>query len=267
MKSKVLALTLLTAFVSVICAPAAFAQSAADYPSLLPDGAVEIQVNATGTLGATTELTVDYGSGLNFSPDTGEYVATADQVVTVNFTDNNPGFQVIIVSTENPTVLDPVTNATIVRSGLITPAEETASVPIHWTVFDTQAEAAAYNFETSVFPDGFIQEGTDVSGKIDNRVNFYVVDRNQSDFYTADVLGFAAVISGVTNELGSLASAPYDATPTVDDDTDPTTPEQNDGAQRSTIDGEVFMKFGADYNGAPAGTYATTTLTLDLITI
>lgn len=263
MKSKLIALTLLTVFVSVMAVPQVFAQE-----SLLPNGPVKITVNATGTLLPTTELTVDFGSGLDFTPETGELVATASQVVKVNFTDNHAGFQTIIVSTNNPTVLDSQ-NQVVVRSGLITTAEPTASVPLHWVVFDTQAEAASYAFENSVFPAGFIQEGTNVGGRIDNRVNFYVVDRHQSNFNTADVLGFASVISGVSGTIGSLANAPFDNNTdrTFDDDGNALTPTQNDGLQRSTNDGEVFMKFGADYNGAPAGSYFTNDLTLDLITI
>jgi len=264
MKSKTLALTLVTMLIALTCVPAAFAQD-----SVLPGGPVVIQVNATGTIDPTTDLTVDAGSGLDFTPGTGALIATADQVVTVNFTDNHAGFQTIIVSTNNPTVVDPGTGLTVVRSGLITDATgaETASVPLHWVVYDGLTDAQSYLFEDNVFPPGFIQEGTDVSGKIDNRFNFYVVDRHQSDFNTSDVLGFASVVAGVTNEIGSLANAPVDTAPTVDDDGNPATPSQNDGTQRETNDGEVFMKLGADYHGAPAASYYTNTLTLDLITI
>ena len=265
MKSKGFTLTLLIAFVTAMTVPQAYAQSTGE--SVL-DNPVVIQVNATGTLQATTELNVSFGSGLDFTPDTGEFVSTADQVVTVGFTDNHAGFQSIIVSTNNPVVTDP-NGIDVVRSGLITDAEDTASAPLHWVVFDDLADAQAYSFEANVFPDGFIQEGQDVGGKIDNRFNFFVVDRNQTDpaFFSADVLGFASVISGVSATSGSLANAPYDTDPATDDDGDTTTPAQNDGTQRSTADGEVFMKFGADFNGAPAGSYYTNTLTLDMVTI
>jgi hypothetical protein len=275
MKSKVLALTLLTTFVALACVPASYAQS--NYsPVLDPDGnpyTTVIQVNASGTLAATTIFTVDAGDGLEFTPAAGETAATAEQVVKLNFSDNHAGFQSIIVSTENPTVQ--ITTATgtetLVRAGLITDDQEDTSVPLHWVVFDDAADAEDWEFV--VFPDGFTQydavlkEDVDVSGKIDNRIQFYVVDRNQADFDTEDVLGFTTVIAGVAGTEGTLAKAPWDIAPTVDDDADADTPSLNDGEPRSTSDGEVFLKFGADYTGAPAASYYTNTLTLDLVTI
>ncbi len=262
MKSKVLALTLLAVFATSFCVPASFAQD-----SLLPLGPVSITVNATGTLSATTELNVDFGAGLNFTPAAGESVATASQAVQVQFTDNHAGFQSIIVSTNNPTatnsttgadIIDSVTGLPVVRSGLITDEEDAASVPLHWVVFDTQAEAAGYNFEDNVFAAGIMQAGVDVGGKVDNTYNFYVVDRHQSDFNTPDVLGFAAVISGVSGTNGTLASAPTDVDGIIG---------TNSGVSRQSTDGVVYMKFGADYDGAPAASYYTGTLTLDLITM
>lgn len=285
MKSRVLALTLLTVFLSVFCAPAFAVALDKPIDSLL-DAPVVIQVNATGKLESNTNLEVDFGNGLSFNPTGGSLVATADQVVTVTFSDNTDGYQSIIVSTENPTVpgTDENGNAIdIVRSGLIstTNPNSASSIPLHWTVFNTFDEANGYYFEQNVFPDGFDQAGEDVSGKIDNRYNFYVVDRNQVDFESvADdgsqpVIGFATVIAGIENGSGTLANAPYDKSPTVDDDMDgdqdsddeDKTPSVNDGLPRETDKGQVFMKFGADYNGASAGTYGTSTLTLDLITM
>lgn len=282
MRKKVLALTLLTTFVALTCVPASYATQ--DNYTPVVDGSgnpytTVIQVNATGTLNATTVFTIDAGTGLDFTPAAGETVATADQVVKLNFSDNHAGFQSIIVSTENPTVqittdLGP---QTLVRSGLITDDQEDTSVPLHWVVFDELTDAQNWDFV--VFEDGFTQydavldEDVDVSGKIDNRIQFFVVDRNQSDFDTEAVLGFATVVAGVSNQLGTLAKAPWDTEITVDNDggaigTDGNpTPSLNDGSPRSTSDGEVFLKFGADYNGAPAASYYTNTLTLDLVTI
>ena len=102
---------------------------------------------------------------------------------------------------------------------------------------------------------------------------FYVVDKNQSDFDSAAVIGFASVIYGISGTEATIASSPWDISPTVDDDGGAIgidgnpTPSENDGTARSTTDGTVFMKFGADYNGAPAANYYTNTLTLELITI
>ena len=247
MKTKLISLTTLLFFAVVICTPVPVH---ADPPSL-----ATATIGASGSLGTVTQLEVNIigGTGLVFTSDGSELAITAPQEVEVLFTDNNPGYQAIIVTTDNR---DPAASprftgsADLTGAGLVNVSDTTAAAPLHWVVFPTQTEADAYTFTT--FPSG------PDAGKIDNTIQFFVVDRSQSDFDTPDVLGFTTVIAGVTGQIGSLANAPWDASGPG---------SQDPLNQREVSNGTAYMKFAVDYNGQPAGDYSTSTLTLDLATL
>ena len=247
MKTKLISLTTLLFFAVVICTPASVH---ADPPSL-----AIATIGASGSLGTVTQLDVNIigGTGLVFTSDGTNLAVTAPQEVEILFNDNNQGFQSIIVSTDNrDAAAVPLFTGTIdlTGAGLVNEGDTTAAAPLHWVIFPTEAEASAYSFSTFL-------TGLD-AGKIDNEIQFFVVDRSQSNFDTADVLGFTTVIAGVTGKIGSLANAPWDASgPGSQDPLD----------QREVSNGTAYMKFAVDYNGQPAGDYSTSTLTLDLATL
>jgi len=229
-------------------------------------------VPVSGTLAGTTNFSVvirnvsddAVAPQMNASTSNATLV-TLPQYVEVNFEDNNAGFQAVVISTDNraagatPQFSPGFTLAT--GSGLVgqteaadgdtgsgtNPGELITSAPMQWVVFDDAADAKAYEFVG------------------DTSIEFFIVDRQQDvaveldidpdtpgtqspeAFNTPGVLGFASVIFGVSGTQANLSGAPID--------------------DRTTTDGQVFMRAAVDYTGQSAQGYATSTLTLELITI
>jgi len=254
MKVKLISLVMLSLFGVLIGTPtSAYAD---------PTSLASTTIQASGSLGGVTSLSVtlldDTGAtGLTFDSTGTVMAVTAPEEVQVDFNDNTAGYQSIIVTTDNTdTGASPKYTGTGTGAGLVASSETTAAAPLHWTVCKTQATANAYTFTTFTAADE-IADPLNKEGFVDNRIQFFVVDRSQSTFNTSAVLGFATVIGGVTGQNASLANAPYDNTGTGQDST----------KQREVTNGTAYMKFAVDYNGQPASNYSTSTLTLDLVTL
>ena len=259
---KLTSLIALITFAALVFTPTSVL---ADPPSL---GTASI--TATGSLGAVSTMSItilndtDGIPGLTFASNGSDVTVTAPETVEVSFNDNTLGFQSVIVSTDNTTGTPQYTGLGT-GSGLVAVNDTTVAAPLHWVIFPTQGEADPY-----VFTD--FTSGIDI-GKIDSTIQFFIVDRSDPNFDILDpldpdyVLGFTTVLAGVTGQIASLANAPEDMNPTVDDDSDPGTPSATDGPQRQVANGLAYMKFAADYNGQPADDYESSTLTLDLVTL
>ncbi|MBU1863796.1 MAG: hypothetical protein KKH94_09060 [Candidatus Omnitrophica bacterium] len=217
-------------------------------------------ITATGSLAGSTTLTAtllndtDGVAGLTFT-SAGTLVIAAPETLKVEFSDNTAGYQSMIISTNNSVSGTGIYTGSGAGAGLVGGTDSTVNAPLHWTVFATQADAAAYSFTTK--GDGYVDEV----------VQYYVADRSEANFDSANALGYASVVSGIADNDGSLANAPYDTATGVDDDSNPATPSQNDGTQRSVTNGEAYIRFAVDYHGVPAQNYSTNSLTLAVVTI
>jgi hypothetical protein len=127
--------------------------------------------------------------------------------------------------------------------------EKITAAPLQWTVFDQLSRANNY-----------VMTG-------DPRIEFYVIDKQQvvaTEVDTSEdpghqppppfdsVVGAALIIGGIAGQSGYLADAPN--------------PSSN-GDHRVTNDGEVFVKMAANYRDQIGQAYATSTLTLEMVTI
>jgi hypothetical protein len=228
-------------------------------------------IGASGSLTATTTFNVavvETGNlTFNYGATAGEIVSgnvvQAGKTVRITFADNSSGYQAVIVSTDNTnntTVANRYTG-TGSGAGLVNLSNRQAAAPLHWAVFDDQATSPNEYAQTDLGSTAYR-----FGNAITSATEFFVTDKKEfvDNPATANVdeldaiLGYATVIGGVSNAVGTLANAPYN-------DDDPATSNNTEG--RLINDGDAFMRFACDYNGQEAGNYITESLKLELVTI
>lgn len=220
-------------------------------------------IPASGTLSSTTSLSIAIKNVSNDSPATSldcnsptAVVLSIPQYVEVTFNDNSAGYQAIVVSTDNRSATANPRFSPLFRkatgAGIVGKTEKATSstgsgavegdlitaAPLLWTVFPAAVDAKAY-----VFTGSMTQEA-------------YVVDRQQSiatemspvpkDFSDPDVLGYASVVAGVAGQTGTLGSFP--------------------SAGRTVDNGKAYLRLAVNYTGMIAQEYATSKLTLEIVT-
>ncbi|MBN1492742.1 MAG: hypothetical protein JW938_01195 [Candidatus Omnitrophica bacterium] len=226
-------------------------------------------IGASGSLQASTTFNVSVveGGSLTFNYQGNDEITSGDVVQTektvqVAFDDNSNGYQAVIISTDNGNNNTGRTyTGTGSGAGLVNLSNRAAAAPLHWTVFDDRTESDNEYAQTDLGSDAYLFGAT-----IETPTEFFVTDKKEfvdnpattNVDELANILGYATVIGGVSNQSGTLANAPYN-------DDDPATSNQTEG--RFITDGNAFMRLACNYNGQEAGNYVTDTLKLELVTI
>jgi hypothetical protein len=246
MKKKVVAgFLLIVFFFSPCCLNGAFA-------------AVHYTTTKSSTIAAWGSLQTPVVFGVSIVgpagqvPNRVEFVSsTADvkkssQIVKMEFDYTNPsGNQVILVSTNNRNnAAGHAYTGTGSGAGLVNLTDRSVSAPLHWVIFNTQAEATSYTYASPV----------------DTTKEYYIVDRQQDKanynpplepFDSANVTGYASAVYNINGKKASLSNA--GVLPTA--------------AVRTITNGEAYMAIACNYTSMPPAEYITDTLTLDLATL
>ncbi len=234
-----------------------------------------------GTLGAVSTLDVTVRNsaddsanltGLGFNAGAGSTVVTSPQYLDVSFNDNTAGFQAVTIATNNRDVAaSPKYTGPAQGSGMVGVTDTTVTSPLLWVVFDsTQINGAgvnggkgyAFNNPLKTDREYFVQDKR--QGEADTGTDWDGDGIGGAKPYNA---GFASIVFGVSNKDASLAKAPEDKNPTVDDDSNAATPKEIDGPNRTTTDGNIKVYTATDYTGLSAQDYKTNKLLLELVTI
>lgn len=277
----------------------------------VPGGAVgtldPIGMNTlTVTLVSNAPTAPNAGNGnLQFAPVAGipGLLPQGDELVKIQFTANNDtlgtDFKSITILTDNKDVLsafdpapDPAASAqNFFPAGLVLDdpdptIEGDVSVPLHWAVFPTSAEAIAYNI---LDYDHDNDQQNNFAGPrtqdefIDSRVQLFVSDRSGSGNPTSDCdpalpgvqaycQGFATVLIGLNGSTAALANAPKAASCTNADprlcaNNDADLPSDPPVVNRMITNGEAYVLVAANFATAPAGTYATNRLFIQMVNL
>ncbi|OGW68517.1 MAG: hypothetical protein A2036_00015 [Omnitrophica bacterium GWA2_50_21] len=175
----------------------------------------------------TLNVTLQNGSSLS-----GSGTATTfnfAQYLKVDYYSNLSGYQAVLIYTDNSiATANPKYTGFGDGAGLIKTTATNVNVPMHWVVFTTP-QSGGYNFHP-INPDN----------------EFFVVDKKRPDG-SAFPAGFASFIYDVREAFSLLAAAPL--------------------PDRSTNSGTVYVYLAANFAGQSAGTYKTSTLSFDLVTL
>jgi hypothetical protein len=246
-------------------------------------------------------------TGLGFNAAGGSTVTTSPQYLDVTFNDNSVGFQAITISTDNRTAKNVDLNGDgdtsdagetgfkyngpAQGSGMVGVTDKTVTVPLLWVIFDALktntagvngGKGYAFNVPLKTDREYFIQDkrqgeaaeckdsatGAFESGAACD-ADDPIVDWDGDGVKGAKAYdaGFASALFGIAGTGSSMAKAPEDKNPTVDDDSNAATPVEIDGPNRETADGNVKMYLATNYTGADAQQFFTGSLTLELVTI
>jgi hypothetical protein len=203
-------------------------------------------LSANGNLPATQKFTVKVmgGKKVNFTTLVDQKVVTSPQYLEIEFSNNLPGYQAIIIGTDNRSPnANPHYNGNGSGAGLIGLDDSRVDVPLHWVVFDSPTN---YKFVPG-------------NGEpIDTRFQYFVQDAQQhlASFPVEPYnVGYGSMIFSLAssaNFKGNLAKAPTG---------------DGQGGYRITKDGVVYIYLAANYTGKKKQKYRTSTLTVAIVTV
>ena len=204
---------------------------------------IKKDVVAIGELPATVDFKVQIlngQGGVNLSPKPGNPVASSAQVLKITFNNNSPGFQAILIATDNRSPLaNPRYTGKGSGSGLIHVDQTNVDVPMHWVVFNNQIPGG-YKF----VPGG--------GQPINPDIQFFVQDlrQNQSTDFPVPWYspGYGSIVFGITNKIATLAKAPIQL-------------------NRTTQSGTIYVYLGANFQGKPRGIYRSRRFYVGLVSI
>ena len=246
-------------------------------------------------------------TGLGFNAAGGSKVTTSPQYLDITFNDNSVGFQAITIATDNRTAKNVDINGDgdtsdagetgfqytgpAQGSGMVGVTNTAVTAPLVWVIFDAVktntagvngGKGYAFNQPLKTDREYFVQDKRqgEAAECTDSATGAYesgaacdaddpIVDWDGDGTKGAKAYdaGFASTLFGIATQFASLAKAPEDKNPTVDDDSNAATPVEIDGPNRETSDGNVKIYLATDYDGADAQQYITGSLTLELVTI
>ncbi len=224
------------------------------------------------------------GLALQFVPSGADLVPQGDELVKIAFTaDNNSvgtNFKSILVYTDNKGAGAVPLSTGDFPSGLVNASATAVSVPLHWVIFKTTADAIAYTFFNYVhLTDPFAGPRT-ASEVIDTRIQAFISDKSGSGNPVSDcdtVLpgvqvfcpGFATSIYGLVGTEAEIANFPYNtacATPlTPKACSNASAPVGQPTINRKVTNGEAYILLAANFNGASAGTYTTNKFMVEMV--
>lgn len=156
------------------------------------------------------------------------------QHLEVKYSSTLDGYQALIISTDNSSQsASPRYTGSGSGSGLVLDSNTELNAALHWVVSDSPVEGG-YQFVPGTNPD---------VEPINPALQFFTADKKEAPFSA----GYASFIFDIDGYASKLADAPND--------------------NRSTADGTISVYLGANLKGLPAGTYETSTLTVELVTV
>jgi len=192
-----------------------------------------VKIGGQGTLTESSSMAVQLigGSEITGQTGNGQFVISYPQYLKVNFSANRAGFQAVIISTANK---EPTANPKYTGggsgSGLVQTSNTSKNVALHWVV-QAQPVTGGYTFTSC---------GNE---PICTSNQFFVADKSESPFPA----GYASTLYDINSASGQLPGAPT--------------------AGRSVSNGEFYIYLGANFKGSPTGTYKSSTLRVELVTI
>ncbi|HNV86006.1 MAG TPA: hypothetical protein PKL97_03455 [Candidatus Omnitrophota bacterium] len=196
-------------------------------------GEVVITATANAT-GSALSVSIMNGTAITGTYVSGSNNLSFSQYLEVKFSCGRDGYQAIIISTDNSNIsANPKYTGGGSGSGLILTSNTATNAALHWVVF-TDPVSGGYTFVPGSDPN---------AEPIKTSNQFFVADKKESPFPA----GYASFVYDIDAFAGNLANAP-----------DP---------GRSTVTGTIYIYLGANLKFMPAGTYKTSMLRIELVTI